>query len=226
MNAPNHTRESFKSAVESTVKEINHDYQIRGSIAGGEFYLHDGTSFSDVDLIFPGVSEDARYELAEEVHQALLAKYNIDLPVFIQPADNFFSLNQSDSRLVALGEYLRKLRAKQPKGEFADFLLAKASLMIANENPGQRYTQIANTIDTPAAQLALAVKLGSETVFSPEESAALINSVKSSDETDWFKKVVLEGKDKEATDWVISELPDRPTIPDWLKQKMKQLLQQ
>jgi len=226
MNAPNHTRESFQTAVESTVKEINPDYQIRGSIAGGEFHLHNGISFSDVDLIYLGVSEDTRYDLAEEVHQALVSKHGLDLPVFIQPSDNFSNLNQLDSRLQALGEYLRKLHSKQPTGMFADFLLAKASLMHANENPGQRYTQIASTINTPVAQLALAVKLGSETMFTTKDSAALIDSVKPSDETEWFKKVVLEGKDKEATKWVINELPNRPTIPEWLKQKMTQLLQQ
>jgi hypothetical protein len=162
-NAPNQSRESFKLAVETVVERTSTDYQIRGSIAGGEFHLHKDISFSDVDLILLGVSEDIRYILAEDLHQALLSEFSIDLPFFIQPADNFFSLNQSDSRLMVLAEYLRKLHTKQPTGMFADFLLAKASLMVVNENPGQRYTQLRMRLtQTPRVlrlQLSLALKL-------------------------------------------------------------------
>lgn len=217
-------RATFKSDIESIVSSSEFSLRIKGSIPADDFHLHGKTSFSDVDLVLPGVTEDKRYDIADGVKQAIFEKTGYSLPVTVQPDDHFLNLSLEDSRLMALSEYMRRIHKGVSTSEYGDFIRAKSTLMVANEHPGQRYRQIAASIGNSAAQKALAVKLGDAVEFSAEDSLKILEAVTKTEETEWLKRY-MQTQDADAViEWCLQQLPLRETIPSWLKDMMPRLL--
>src|SRR5689334_18731383 len=97
-------RQAFGKAVLDFLRREHPRLVVRGSFSRGDFHLrrHGEETYSDVDLILPGVPEHNRFVLADAVSAGLRAR-GLPLPVSVQPMDAFAQLSERTSRYVHLG---------------------------------------------------------------------------------------------------------------------------
>jgi hypothetical protein len=140
-------RGARRRALESVAGAADGLGSLRGSWRWGDFHL-DGTgrrSCSDVDLF--ATEPSPRDVLATGVGPLRLAVHPVDYEpdVSLSVSYAFALVNLATARLV---------RDDDP------YLLAKARLMLARQHAGERYTDVAARLGSPAAAALLGRKLG------------------------------------------------------------------
>ena len=159
-------RRTFHRRVRDHLRSEHAALLLRGSFARGDFHLrrHDVTTYSDVDLILPGVREDVRFVLADEVADGL-RRAGLALPVSVQPMDAFTQLPEPTSRYVHLGEFIRRSARDAGDGPKQDYLRAKLALSLTGRAPGRQPSVLARATE---------VKLGLSEAFAPADFRALV----------------------------------------------------
>jgi hypothetical protein len=211
-------RQRFNNLVLSFLGSEHPTLQVRGSFARGDFHLqrHESKTYSDIDLILPGVAEVARHVLADEV-SAGLAERGINLPVSVQPLDVFSHLPPHTSRYAHLGEYLRRSAPLDFDDPKVDYLRAKLSLNLiraeADELP-------------PVAAKASEIKVGLQATFSSEDFLNLVPSnTWHADERPYIEVAAGQRQfDRPLGEAYVAGLNRLSELPVWLRSVMTRLV--
>lgn len=132
-----------------------------GSWAHGDFHLDESTStsLSDVDLVLPDHSPQDRAELTIAVERNLPT--GAAKRVTARAANDLGNLVPSAHMWITLAAYATALRREPHRTAQVDgYLTAKTLLMLLRSSSEERYAQIAQRLNTPHANRALAIKLG------------------------------------------------------------------
>lgn len=220
-------RKQLRHDIRTTVRRASPMYVVRGSFGHGDFHLsrNGQTSFSDLDLLYPGCGDLERVHRAQSIQELLDVEHGLRLRVSVQPADMYTSLSPSDSRYLAIGEYLRHCDEYARDAARSSYLLAKATLAVLRSGAQERYGETADRLRCSASRHALCVKLGMYESFEFSEAQQLLTS--GPPEAADLVAVVRHGApDEEIRRRYAKEIRLRISIPIWLRELVASLVEE
>lgn len=155
------TRKRRLSDVCAAIDRLGLNEGLRGSWKHGDFHLTPcGTiSFSDLDLVATGATTGERRSIATAL-SGQIGRF-LRIRVSVHPEDYFISLSTEDTRIMVIAECLAMVLHQVSSGSVtADYVRAKGSLLALRRDPRERYRDVSKRLDSPAARLALDVKMG------------------------------------------------------------------
>ena len=219
-------RNRLRRAVVAAVRQVSPVYVVRGSFGHGDFHLlgDNWISFSDLDLLYPGVREPERFHCARQVQKQVATQCDLQVRVSVQPADMYTRLSPSDSRYLSIGEYLRHRFEYSGDLLRSSYLLAKTTLSVLRQSADERYRETARRLGSPTAMLALHIKLGKEASFDISEAQELL-ARGPSEATEFLEMLENNSSPAEVQRKYLDELALRTEVPIWLRTLVASLVE-
>lgn len=191
---------------------------LRGSWKYDDFHLAPTGALtrSDLDLVVDGLTPAERLQ----TQVALQADFgsSMALRVSVHGADSLLKMNLADSFILNIGEFISKTQKLKAGDPDYDYTLAKITLLLLRSFPEERYAAVAARIATPEVQLALGVKLGLESAFSPKKSAMLLHSNASPIVREFIDAYVLAVPSPAFVDTIRNRVRRCQSIDLWLQE--------
>jgi hypothetical protein len=221
-------RMTLKSIIDHFLRRRFPQLTLMGSFGYGDFHLRiDGSeTYSDLDLVLLGCTDDVRFPLAERI-AAGLDELGVAISVSVQPGDMFSALHRTSSQFLHLGEFLRRSVPLDLDDPRLDYLRAKLCLSLLKRDVGCRYSDVLEEY-RDKARVPHDVKLGRASVFSGPQLLALVDEL-----TDvppaMLAYVEVAGQTRSfgpgLANLYLRDLNKLPDIPDWLRTLMTRLIQ-
>ncbi len=226
LDAYQQARSNFQEAIIGATALALPAARIKGSFKYGDFHFNIARreTLSDLDLTLDCATERDRHHLAVSVSEQIYMSAGARIRVSVQAHNHHDGLNLPDSRLLAVGEYLRHAPSI-PAGHPAHaYLLAKACLGVLRSRPSQRPRDIAMLLGSSLALTALGVKLGTLDSFSAVSAQALLDQGIASPESAILTEVIQRAPSESDAQQFIAELGRRPDVHPWLTTLFERLV--
>jgi hypothetical protein len=190
---------------------------LRGSWAAGDFHLARSKriSFSDVDLI---CEDEQGFDTKRQIVVRLLRSEGFPLPVSAHREDDLCRVTLGDARVLKIGEYLSKVRPGCGDSRHISYWRAKTVLLLLRSVEGESYQAISERIGTADAQDALAVKLGSKSLFSVVGSSRLIESFGEEMAREFLRYCVISNQKPDYRVEIVRRVHQCKSFSPWLRE--------
>lgn len=192
---------------------------LRGSWLYGDFHLSctGQRSLSDVDLVVTSISEIKRSLLARRLTDEITEF--LPMRVSIHKEDSLQYMSLSDAVLMAIAEFIVKLRHDVPQCRVTrDYLRAKITLLLHRNTLNERYSAVANRVGGPHATRALDVKLGSSESFPLESAVTLLESLRGALPLEFGQECLVQEPTDDYIEFVEKRVRLAKTVEPWLQQ--------
>lgn len=220
-------RQKIESDVFTSVSMTSQLLQIKGSFATGNFHLSRSrlSTFSDVDLVLPGVAENDRH-LVEATVENFLAERGMSIRVSVQPRDTTQGMTTHESQLLLLGSHLRWLKRSRTEPGFAEFLLAKSFLLVLDLCAMKSTFAVIPLSRSELRQTrldALRVRTGEGAPLPEDDIRRILHLLRVNSPSLYWLERLLMGEDVEPIrNWFIKTLR-QTNIDPWLVTRMEEL---
>jgi hypothetical protein len=196
-----------------------------GSWLAGDFHLraHPFTSYSDIDLAARASASGDYSSMCRAVADAVQERLGLELPVTV-PAPEWTTLDVPGARFLAIGEFLRQIPYVKAHSPRTDYLLAKISLSVSRMVREERYAEVADRLNRPAARHALAVKTGQLTRFDVGAALALLAEAGTPEAEQFAATCVARTPSRATYVQYLNDLMDRTDLPAPVATRMSYLV--